>query len=287
MAFELLLALLALQLGQLGLEDLHGPVLVLVLAALVLARHHHPGGQVGEAHGRVGHVDVLAAGARRAVGVDPEVLLVDVDVGHVLEERGHLQRRERGLALALGVERRHPHQAVHPVLGAQPPVGVATVDQERGRRDARLRPRRDLVELDVEAPPLGPAQVHAQQHVGPVLGIGPALAGLDLADGVGLVVLAGEQRAQLELVEGGRRSTRSDLGDLGLERLVGLLPGQLVERLGVVDAGPSESNSSRSSVSAASSPFTLRARSGSSHRSGREASVSSWGRLRRSSSMRR
>ena len=38
------------------------------------------GREVGDAHGRVGHVDVLAAGARRAVGVDAQVLLVDLDV---------------------------------------------------------------------------------------------------------------------------------------------------------------------------------------------------------------
>ena len=33
----------ALEVGQLGLEHLHGPVLVLVLAALVLARHDDAG----------------------------------------------------------------------------------------------------------------------------------------------------------------------------------------------------------------------------------------------------
>ena len=119
------------------------------------------------------------------------------------------ERGEGGLALALGVERRDAHQAVHAVLGAQAPVGVAAADQERGRGDAGLGPGRHLVELDVEAAALGPAQVHAQQHVGPVLGVGPALAGLDLADGVGLVVLAGEQRAQLELVEVGAPARRS------------------------------------------------------------------------------
>ena len=72
-------------LGEFRSEDLHGLGLVLVLAALVLARHHDPGGQVGQTDSRVGLVDMLAAGARRAVGVDAQVLLVDLHlVGEVL-----------------------------------------------------------------------------------------------------------------------------------------------------------------------------------------------------------
>ncbi len=42
---------------------------------------------------------------------------------------------------------------------------------------------------------------HAQHHLGPVLRVGAARAGVNLADRVALVVLAAEQRAQLQLVE--------------------------------------------------------------------------------------
>ena len=96
---------------------------------------------------------------------------------------------------------------------------------------------------------LGPAQVHAQQHVGPVLGVGAALARLDLADGVVLVVLAGEQAAQLELVEVGAERRRARRSISAADRVVVLLAGQLGERLGVVDAlGRARRSSSRSSV---------------------------------------
>src|SRR5512137_1486343 len=44
-------------------QDLHRLGLVLVLALLVLAGDHQPGGDVGYADGRVGRVDALAAGA--------------------------------------------------------------------------------------------------------------------------------------------------------------------------------------------------------------------------------
>ena len=60
-----------------------------------------------------------------------------------------------------------------------------------------------------EPAPLGPALVHPQQHLAPVLGVDTAVLGVDLHDGVGLVVGAGEQAAQVELVEALPRSTRS------------------------------------------------------------------------------
>src|SRR3546814_11862355 len=59
-------------------QHLHRLGAVLVLRLLVLALHHDTGRQVGDPHRRVGGVDVLATGALRAVGVDPQILVVDV-----------------------------------------------------------------------------------------------------------------------------------------------------------------------------------------------------------------
>ena len=110
-------------------------------------------------------------------------------------------------------------------------------------------PSADVVDLEVEAAPLGPAPVHAQQHLAPVLGVDAAVLGVDLHDAVGLVVLAGEQAAQLELVERVRRSTSTRGLDLGLLRLVVDLAGQLVQHLDVLElAGQSRRTSSMSSL---------------------------------------
>ena len=73
-------ALLVLEQEQLAAQHAHGRLAVLDLGALVLALHHGLGGDVGDAHGGVGLVDVLAAGAGRAVGLHPQVLLVDLQV---------------------------------------------------------------------------------------------------------------------------------------------------------------------------------------------------------------
>ena len=102
---ELVGALLAHAFGQARGEDLHRACLVLGLRSLVLARHDDAGGQVGDAHRGVGDVHVLAAGARRPVGVDAQVLLVDVGLFGGLEGGHAVERRERGLTARVGVER--------------------------------------------------------------------------------------------------------------------------------------------------------------------------------------
>ena len=76
------------------------------------------------------------------------------------------------------------------------PVSVNSADMMPG-----LGALADAVDLVTEATPLGPAAVHPQQDLGPVLGVDAAVFGVDLHDAIGLVVLAGEQAAQVELVE--------------------------------------------------------------------------------------
>ena len=101
-------------------------------------------------------------------------------------------------------------------------------------------PSDDAVELEAEAASLGPALVHPQQHLAPVLGVDAAVLGVDLDDAVGLVVLAGEQAAQVELVELLARSTRSPRRCSGSCDLVVDLAGQLVQHLGVVELARAE-----------------------------------------------
>jgi hypothetical protein len=42
---------------------------------------------VGDAHGRIGRVDVLAAGTGGPVGIDAAVALVDLDLDGVIDNR--------------------------------------------------------------------------------------------------------------------------------------------------------------------------------------------------------
>src|SRR5690606_38448327 len=98
------IALLHLQLVQLGPQHLHGGVPVGVLGALVLAGHHGVGRDVGDPYRRVGGVHVLTTGTGGAVGVDAQVGRVDLDLDVVVDFRRHEDRGERGVAAVAGVE---------------------------------------------------------------------------------------------------------------------------------------------------------------------------------------
>ena len=119
-----------------------------------------------------------------------------------------------------------------PLLGREEPVRVlAPRDQGRGL-DPGLLPRARLEKVDLEAPPLGPAHLHPQQHLGPVLGVGAAGAGVHRDDRVAGVVASREEPLLLEL-----RQARLDVGarllQLGGDRVV--LGRELLQRLQVVE----------------------------------------------------
>ena len=177
-------------------EDAHGELAVLELRALVLRRRDDAGGEVRDAHRGLGLVHVLPAGAGRAVRVDAQVLGADLDLALVLGLRRRVDEREGGLAALLEVERRDAHQPMRSALGLQEAVGVVALDGDRHALEARLLARCLLDDLGAEAAALGPAQVHPQQHLGPVRGVGAADAGGDGEHGGTLVVRSGELRLE-------------------------------------------------------------------------------------------
>ncbi len=144
-----------------------------------------PVGQVGHADRRVGLVDLLAARARGAVGVDADVGLLDVDDDVVVDLRGDVHRREAGLAAGVLVEGADAHQPVHALLGLEEAVGVVAADDEGGLGDAGLLAGHHVGRLHRPALPLAVAGVHPVEHGGPVHGLDAAGPALHLDDGPG------------------------------------------------------------------------------------------------------
>ncbi len=179
---------------------------------------------------------MLTAGALAAERVHPDVVPVELDLDVVLGLRQDLDEGERGLAAILRVERRDPDQPMHAAFGTEPAVGAAPVDLDRRALDAGLVAFLAVDDLGVEAVPFRPAQVHPQEHVGPVGRLGAARARADRQQGVPVVVLAGEQQggpfADDVLLERGRVT-----GQLGFEFGVRSLVEQLEGRLEVLGAG--------------------------------------------------
>ena len=106
-----------------------------------------------------------------------------------------------------------------PLLGREEAVGVLAAGDEGRGLDPRLLARERLLHLDLEATLLRPAQVHAQEHLGPVLGVGPARSAVHRHDCVAGVVVAAEEARLLELAELAL-DVGELLGELRLERVV-------------------------------------------------------------------
>ena len=121
------------------------------------------------------------------------------------------------------IERRDAHEPVHAGFGRQQAVGVLAGDRERHALEPGFVARLIVDHLALEAAALGPAQVHAQQHLGPVLRLGAAGARMDRDDGVLAIVLAAEHLLDLAglhfLVERVER-----LRELGVDGFAGLGP---------------------------------------------------------------
>ena len=90
---------------------------------------------------------------------------------------------------------------MHAGLGAQPAEGVIAGHEQGRALDARDFPGRSLDHLGREPAPLPPAQVHAKQHLRPVLRLGPPGPGLNVEKGIGGVHLLREHAPELEAHE--------------------------------------------------------------------------------------
>src|SRR6266550_3823578 len=111
------------------------------------------------------------------------------------------------------VERAQADEAVLAALRSEDPVRVFALDREGRRFEAGLLARARLDHLGLEAAVVGPALVHAQEHLREVLRVGAADVGLKRDDRVAGVVLAAEERLLLQALEllSERRDRRGDL----------------------------------------------------------------------------
>ena len=88
-------------------------------------------------------------------------------------------------------------------------------DGEGGGLDTGLVAILDFVDVGLEAFALGPAEIHAHEHLGPVLALGAAGAGVHDDNGVERIGLAGEHGFGFELV--GELDERGNFaGEVGL-----------------------------------------------------------------------
>ena len=80
------------------------------------------------------------------------------------------------MAPIAGIEGRLAHQAVHAGLGSQPAVGILADNVDGRALDPGNLTGRRLDDFRLELVRLRPAQVHAQQHLRPILRLGATRA---------------------------------------------------------------------------------------------------------------
>src|SRR5438445_8255387 len=90
-----------------------------------------------------------------------------------------------------------PHEAVHAPLALQPSVSQAPVDLKRHALQPGLFTLGLVEDLSPISVALGPTQIHPQQHLGPILALGPAGAGVHRYDRRPLVVRLVEHHPSL------------------------------------------------------------------------------------------
>ena len=115
-----------------------------------------------DANGVVVLLDVLATRASRVEGVEPQVLVLDLEVDLVgFRQNRHSRRRRVDAALGLGL--RHALYAVYAALVLKPPVHAAPADLEHDLLEAADVALVRVQYLDAPALPLGVATVHAEE----------------------------------------------------------------------------------------------------------------------------
>ena len=149
-----------------------------MLRTFVLTGDHDIGRQMGQAHRRIGFIDMLAAGAAGAVGIDAQIVVINFDFNIVVDLGINEDRSERCMAARVGIEGRDSHQAVNSGFGFEISVSIVAGNAERNAFDPRFLARLIIEYLFAITAPIAPAQIHAQENLGPVLRLGAAGAGM-------------------------------------------------------------------------------------------------------------
>ena len=146
---------------------------------------------MGHADGGTRLVDVLAAGTGGSKVVDADVVHIDFDFYVVRQFRHDIDGRKGRMAAGGGVKRRNADQAVNAFFRFQIAVSIVAFDAEGCTLDARFVAGLHVEDSQFITVPFGPAGIHANQHLRPVLGFRSAGTGVEGNEGVAVVVLTG------------------------------------------------------------------------------------------------
>ena len=138
--------------------------------------------------------------ASRAVGIDPQVRFVDIDV-YLVVRGHHVNGGKTGLPLVVGIEGGDPDKTMGANLALEIPEGESALDLDGGALDPRLFARLLVEDLDVVIVLLQPAKVHALEHLRPVHRVNAPGARVDRKKHGPPVIATGEKRLYLQSIQ--------------------------------------------------------------------------------------
>ena len=100
-----------------------------------------------------------------------------------------------------GIERRDTYQAVHTDLALQHAKGIFAIHFERNRFDSSAFPFQAIRHIHLHAISFSPAQVHAEQHLRPILAFRAARTGVHGNYGIARIVLTRKQHGVFQLAQ--------------------------------------------------------------------------------------
>src|SRR5690348_2184611 len=106
---------------------------------------------MGDTHRAVGGVHVLPARSGRAIRVDPEVLILDLDIDVIVDLRIDPHAGEAGVPSSVGVIRTDAHETMDSAFDLEVAVGILALDEHGGRLDPGLLTRMVVNQLSLEA----------------------------------------------------------------------------------------------------------------------------------------
>src|SRR5262249_26826038 len=159
-----------------------------MLGPLILAGHNDSTRDVRDPDSGIGDINVLATRSGRAVGINPEVLILYFDFDVLVNLRIYEYRGKAGFPARSGIERAKPDQPVDAGFGGQEPVGVLALHRESRRLDPGFLAWLFIDDLCLEPSAFAPSEVHSKKHFGPVLRVGSTGPGIDSNDCVTAIV---------------------------------------------------------------------------------------------------
>src|SRR5882724_295530 len=180
------------------LQHLERELAITPLAALSLASDDESTRLVHNPHSGFDLINVLAAFASTAKGVDLQIGRTDLDRSGIGDLRDNIDTREGSVTPLVCIKRRNPHEPMDPSLGLKMSISVLTAHEQCDRFYANFFALLNVHCLWFETTSFDPALVHAQQHVGPIARLGAASTRMNGEECIRAIILAGKKLTQLE-----------------------------------------------------------------------------------------